>query len=125
MQLPESDEEYLKQKAYVWELIPVGQEACLVIKGYPVSSEIYDRAVTDVMIRIPAQYNNAALDMFYADPPLKLKNGSYPNRADYFENHAGRQWQRFSRHFPSPWRPGVDGLPTLLTFVHRELQQKT
>jgi hypothetical protein len=124
MQLPEEDEEYLRQKGYDWQLVPVGNEGCLVLKGYPVSADTYDRSSTDVMIRIPAQYNNAALDMFYCDPPLKLKSGGYPQAADHFENHIDRRWQRFSRHFPSPWRAGVDGIATLLTFVHRELQAK-
>ena len=124
MQLPEEDEEYLRQKGYAWELIPVGSEGFLVLKNVAVSADVYDRSTTDVMIRIPAQYNNAALDMFYCEPPLKLKSGGYPDRADHFEDHIARHWQRFSRHFPVPWRPGVDGLPTLLTFVQRELSRK-
>ena len=54
MQLPEEDEEYLGEKGFDWELIPVENEGCLILKNYPVSSCIYDRASTDVMIRIPA-----------------------------------------------------------------------
>ena len=123
MRLLEEDEDYLKEKKYAWELLPEGDGACLVIKGFPVSSQVYDRAQTDLMIRIPAQYNNAGLDMFYADPPLRLKaSNTFPDRADHFEDHCNRNWQRFSRHFP--WRSGVDGLPTMLAFVHRELVRK-
>ncbi len=123
MQLPESDEDYLRAKGYQYELVAVGDEGLLVIKDYPVSGDIYNCASTNLMIRIPAQYNNAALDMFYCEPELRLKaNNTYPEAAGHFEEHAGRRWQRFSRHFPTPWRPGVDGLPTLLTFVYRELQ---
>lgn len=125
MRLPEDDEEYLRTKGYTWELVSEGDGACLILKGYPVSPELYDRASTDLMIRIPAQYNNAALDMFYCDPPLKLRNGSYPAAAETVEDHVNRRWQRFSRHFPTPWRAGVDGLPTLLTFAHRELSRRT
>lgn len=121
MRLPDDDEEYLRTKGFEWELVPNGDGACLVLKRYGVSEALYDRANTDLMVRIPAQYNNAALDMFYCDPPLKLRNGSYPQAADQFEEHAGRRWQRFSRHFQTPWRAGIDGLPTLLTFAHREL----
>ena len=68
MRLPEDDEEYLRTKGYTWELVPEGDGACLILQGYPVSPELYDRAITDLMVRIPAQYNNAALDMFYCDP---------------------------------------------------------
>lgn len=124
MRLPEDDEGYLRHKGFDWELLPVGEEGCLVLKDYAVSASMYDRATTDVLIRIPAQYNNAALDMFYCDPPLKLQSGAYPDRADHFETHIGRNWQRFSRHFPTPWRAGVDSLPTLLTFVQRELHRQ-
>lgn len=121
MNLPEDDEDYLREKEFVWELLPNGDGACLVVKNYPVNGDQFDRSATDLMIRIPAQYNNAALDMFYADPPLRLKSGAYPPAAEHFETHSGRNWQRFSRHFNTPWRAGVDGLPTMLTFVHREL----
>lgn len=124
MQLPEEDEEYLRQKGFDWELIPVGDEGCLILRNYPVSNALYDRPTTHVMIRIPAQYNNAALDMFYCEPHLKLSGGAYPQAADHFEDHIGRKWQRFSRHFPTPWRAGVDGVPTLLTFVQRELHPR-
>lgn len=126
MQLPESDEEYLRTKGYEYELVPVGNEGCLIIKNYPVSEALYDCSSVDLMIRIPAQYNNAALDMFYCDPELRLKaSGEYPHRAKVFKEHVGRRWQRFSRHFPTPWQPGVDGLPKLLTFAQRELNPST
>lgn len=119
--LLEDDEAYLREKGYRYGLVPDSGGACLVIEDYPVNPARYDRSATTLMVRIPDGYNNAALDMFYVDPPLRLRNGEYPDRASSFEMHGGRQWQRFSRHLPV-WRPGVDGLPTMLTFVHRELQ---
>ena len=125
MRLPEGDENYLNNKGHAWELVPDGSGACLVFKDYVVSTERYDRSKTDLMIRIPAGYNNAGLDMFYVDPPLKLKNtNTYPKAAEVFETHAGRTWQRFSRHLPAAWRAGVDGLPMFLALVQRELQAK-
>jgi len=122
MRLPEDDENYLNEKGFDWELQPDGQWGILVIKGYPISGVKYDRKNTDLMIRIPPQYNNAALDMFYADPPVQLKNGGFPNRADQFENHGGHRWQRFSRHLSKPWRPGIDSLPGFLSLISREIQ---
>jgi hypothetical protein len=78
------------------------------------------------MIRIPAQYNIAGLDMFYVSPELKLRStGSYPEAASHFENHAGRNWQRFSRHLiTTPWRAGVDGLRVFMSLIQKELQAK-
>jgi hypothetical protein len=124
VQLPEDDERYLAEKGCAWELRPDGEGACLVVSDYEVSAAMYDRERTNLMIRIPAQYNLAGLDMFYVDPPLRLRaTGAFPQAAEQTETHCGVQWQRFSRHLQSPWRPGVDGLPTLLAHVSRELQQ--
>jgi hypothetical protein len=125
MDLPEDDEDFLNSKGHAWQLVPDGAGALLILSGYPVSEAVFDRAAVDLMIRIPAQYNMAGLDMFYVDPPLKLKNGGgYPNKADTFENHNSRSWQRFSRHFPTPWRAGVDGLRNFFPHIQQELQAK-
>jgi hypothetical protein len=124
MQLLEEDESFLKGKGYAYELLPDGENACLVIKGYPVSSSKYDRDVVDLLICIPKGYNDAKLDNFYVDPPVRLKaTGQHPHAADVFEDHAGRKWQRFSRHLPQ-WRAGIDTLQNFLPIVHQELQDK-
>lgn len=122
MRLPESDEHYLNDKGFKWALLPDGNGACLVLSDYELAGK-FEPAQTDLMIRVPDQYNVAALDMFYADPPVRLRgSGQYPPSADVFEEHGGRRWQRFSRHLPTPWRPGVDGLPMFLTLIEKELR---
>jgi len=125
MRLPENDEIYLNNKGYQWQLIPGGSEAFLVINEFPLAAEIFDRGNTDLMIRIPAQYNMAGLDMYYVAPEIKLKaTGAYPQAADHFETHCDRRWQRFSRHLTTAWRAGVDGLPMYLALIQKELQAK-
>jgi hypothetical protein len=63
----------------------------------------------------------AKLDMFYVDPPLRLRSTSaYPAAADAFETHADRKWQRFSRHFA--WKAGVDDIRTMLGIIAAELR---
>lgn len=122
MHLPEADERYLNDKGHKWQLIPDGNAACLVISDFPISIQVFDHQSVDLMIRIPAQYNIAGLDMFYVDPEIKLRaTGLHPNCADVFENCAGRRWQRFSRHLNTPWRPGVDGLPMFMALISKEL----
>lgn len=120
--LPEIDELYLSEKGLKWTMPAKGY---LVLEQVHVSSEKYDRSSVDVMIQIPTGYPIAALDMFYVHPELKLKSGGHPFKADTFEIHCGRNWQRFSRHLSAqPWRPGVDGLKNFLVLVMGELQGK-
>lgn len=120
--LPEVDEHYLVEKGHKWEVVKGSDCLYLILRGVPVASSKYSRSTTDVMIRIPFGYPMAALDMFYVDPPLQMASGGYPQRADHFEEHCGRRWQRFSRHLPTAWRPGVDGLRGFLALVFAELQ---
>lgn len=123
MRLPEDDETYLNDKGYRWSMLAAADGGCLVLADYDIAP-VFDRERTDVMIRIPGGYNMAALDMFYVDPALRLKgSGAFPQAADHFEEHAGRRWQRFSRHLPSPWRPGIDGIPMFLSLISKELRR--
>jgi hypothetical protein len=125
MNLPEDDELFLEQKEVKWRLVEgQGGRGLLLIPEYAVNAGKYDRDSTDLLIHIPPQYNMAQLDMWYVDPPLKLKsNGDFPDRAATMENYLDRTWQRFSRHLPSgAWRSGIDGLPMFFTFINRELR---
>jgi len=124
MNLPEDDDEFLRGKGFDWSLVPDGDGGLLVVRNHPVNRAKYDREVTDLMIRIPAQYNMAKLDMWYVDPPLRLLGSNqYPHQAATFEAHGGRTWQRFSRHLPDGvWRAGIDGLPMFFTFINAEFK---
>ena len=124
MHLPEADETYLNDKGYTWKLLPDSNGGFLILEGFPVCESTYERAATDLLIRIPAGYNDAGLDMFWVDPPLTLRSGGYPQAADLFEEYAGRRWQRFSRHLGG-WRAGIDGLPMFLALIQDELQARS
>ena len=64
MRLPEDDEVYLNSKGYRWDLLPDPSGALLVVRGFAVDPETYDRDACDLMVRIPAQYNIAGLDWY-------------------------------------------------------------
>lgn len=122
MKLPSTDQEFLNRRFQAsWATTASGSEGLLVIKNLAVNSAKYDRGTVDLLIRVPAGYPMVALDMFYVDPPLQLLGGGRPPQADQFESHGGRQWQRFSRHLKTPWRPGVDSLKTFMAPVLLEL----
>lgn len=124
MQLLEADEAFLNEKGYKYQLVADGEMGCLIITEYALAPGKYDQDVVDLLLCIPKGYNDAKLDNFYVDPPLRLKaTGQHPPNADHFEDHAKRKWQRFSRHLPQ-WRAGIDTLQNFLPFVHRELRDK-
>ena len=124
MQLPEEDERYLTEKGFDWALEPDGTGALLLLRNYPVDDTRFNCTSATIMVRIPPQYPLAALDMFYADPPIKLLSGAFPQAAEHHEAHGGRTWQRFSRHLTVPWRPNIDGLASFLSIVSRELRPR-
>lgn len=124
MQLLKADEQYLKNKGYSYELVPEGEGGCLIIKAFPLSPGKYLRDIVDLLIYIPKGYNDAVLDNYYVAPELRLKaNNQYPPNTEHFEDHAGRRWQRFSRHIAN-WRMGIDTLKSFMTHIYRELQDK-
>lgn len=72
---------------------------------------------------IPNGYPMAAMDMFWVEPALRLRDGREPDRASS-ETHLGRTWQRFSWHYSHPqvaWRMGESSLLTHLRFCQTRL----
>ncbi len=125
MQLPEDDQQFLNGHGYNWTVHPDGgQGGLLVIKGFDVSGGGFSPSATDLMIRIPAQYNMAQLDMWYCDPPIRIAaTGQFAAASEVTEQHLNRAWQRFSRHLISgSWHPGVDNLRSFMPLIWRELQ---
>jgi hypothetical protein len=64
------------------------------------------------------------LDMFWTSPEVKLVKGGIPDRTiSNQENRFEKKWQRWSRHYTNPWRPGVDGLRNFIQSIHTELRK--
>jgi hypothetical protein len=124
MSLPEDDERYLTEKGFDWVTVPNGNGIHLIIRGYPLDTSRYDRDATDIMLIIPSGYPQSPLDMFYADPWIKLRTGADPPQASVVIEAGPRRWQRFSRHLPQPWRVGIDGLHVFLAMIAAELQPR-
>src|SRR5262245_863150 len=120
--LPEFDREFLDEKGYYWEVIKEGGELHLIIRGWPIPNH-YSPNVADLMIIVPAGYPNSKLDMFWTYPDVKLKNGSWPAQSQHHHAYHGRSWQRWSRHFQQPWRPGIDSIRSYLATVRVELDK--
>lgn len=121
--LPADDLEYLTTKAIPFEEVEDGGKKGVILKARPLPDGRFDTASADVLIILPGGYPDAAPNMFHVLPWVKLKNGGrYPNKADKAVTFAGQRWQRWSRH-NSEWRPGVDGIWTMLKRVEDALEK--
>lgn len=121
--LPPADRSFLEGRAISYEVLAEGGQAAVVLKSYKVPAGKFDHDATDILILLPAGYPDALVDMFYCAPWLRLAAADrYPNAADVPHDFAGRTWQRWSRH-NSDWRPGIDGIHTVIARVDRALAE--
>lgn len=100
-----------------------GVNRYLVVPDFRLPDHWSVPAVT-LLAMVPNGYPMAAMDMFWVDPILKLRDGREPGAANSFEVYLGKQWQRFSWHYSNPqvaWRPGQSTLLTHLRFCQVRL----
>jgi hypothetical protein len=119
--LPEIDIEFLDDKCYNFDIEEVGGNLRLILHEFELP-EFYLPRKVDLLIKIPAGYPNASLDMFYTKPEVRLaSNNNRPTTADVYEPDTP-DWQRWSRH-NAQWRSGVDNLRTYLAAIRAELSK--
>jgi hypothetical protein len=119
--LPDADRKYLDDHGLAHRLLTQGAQVGLVIEGFPLPAGKYDRDRTDLLIILPGGYPDACPDMFFTDPWIRLKSGRFPDRADQAHQFGGKSWQRWSRH-NGTWRPGVDGLHTMIARARHAIE---
>lgn len=120
--LPARDREYLAEKGITYEEVVDGGQRGVILRQYPLPAGLFDTAEADLLILIPTGYPDVPPDMFYMLPWVKLSgNNALPRCADQPHPFAGQTWQRWSRH-NSEWRPGVDGIWSMLKRVDHALE---
>ncbi|MHB1214223.1 MAG: multiubiquitin domain-containing protein [Thiobacillus sp.] len=123
MGLPEADQRYLDSHGITAEMISDGPHTGVVLKQMLVPAEKFNHLATDLLVILPPGYPDIAPDMFFCDPWLTLVSaGRYPTCADRPHEFLGRNWQRWSRH-NSSWRPGIDGLHTMIKRIEHALAE--
>ncbi len=121
--LPAKDREYLKSKGIDYAEHEEGGHKGIILKARPLPTGRFDAQQVDILILLPAGYPDAAPDMFYLSPWVKLANGGrYPRKADQPFQFMSQTWQRWSRH-NKEWRSGADGIWTMLKRVEFALEQ--
>ena len=120
--LPTMDRTYLEDHAIDYELVSDGSQVGVVLKDVPLPEGKFDHEKADLLILLPGGYPDACPDMFFTITWVRLADGGrYPNCADVPHMFGGKQWQRWSRH-SGAWRPGVDGLHTMIARARHAIE---
>lgn len=120
--LPMKCRRYLTERDITFEEIEDGGKKAVILRGISLPPGRFDTSVADILILLPGGYPDNPPDMFHALPWLRLvPSNQYPNAADQPVNFSGQKWQRWSRH-NNTWRPGVDGIWTMLKRVETALK---
>ena len=120
--LPAEDRAYLHEQGIAFEEFDEGGAKAVIFKARNLPTDRFDTQSVDILILLPPAYPDAAPDMFYLTPWVRLaSNNQYPKAADQPYGFLGLNWQRWSRH-NNEWRPGVDGIWTMIRRIERALE---
>jgi hypothetical protein len=123
MSIPEPELESLRGDGLEYSIVPEGNMTCLVVQRFGLPAG-YNRTESDLLLRLPAGFPDVPPDMWWFDPPVLRADGSRVPATEAVENHLGRSWQRWSRHFNAgQWRPGLDCLESFLALIRKELSR--
>ena len=123
MTLPDTDAQYLADRGLDHEIASEAGMTCIVIRGWALPSG-FDRATADLLLRLSPGYPDVHPDMWWFDPAIRLANGSALPATEVVEQHLGRTWQRWSRHFNGgQWQSGIDGLESYLALIRQDLER--
>lgn len=120
--LPEIDRDFLAEKNLKYIVMQLGADTHVIVKDFDFPAAYMPRKA-NLMFILPAGYPNANLDMFWTEPVVKLANGNWPVNANQHALYGGVSWQRWSRHFQTAWRQGVDNLRTFVATIRKELSR--
>lgn len=108
------------------ELTEASGQCYAIVSGVEAPSPPWDRTAYDLLIAIPAAYDDAALDAFYLGLPYTFKGGTHPRVQGGVIEVNSHRWQLVSWHYPDgrPWRRAQDDLETHILhckgfFFHR------
>ena len=120
--LPRRCRQYLTEKGLSFREPYANGVAAVIIDPWKLPPGQYDHDQVALLLLLPDGYPDAAPDMFYVHPWIKVQGSpDWPNAAAAGYSFLDRGWQRWSRHW-SDWRPGVDGIQAWLLKVRHALE---
>jgi hypothetical protein len=122
--IPEEDVAFLSEKGYSFDILKNGNDVLVTLHKFPLP-DVYEPNIVDLRVVLGPGYPNANPDMFWTSPWVKLKTtGADPQNSSEAAAYPDGQWQRWSRHYESGWRPGIDGLRAFLASIRSELNRQ-
>ncbi len=119
--LPSKDQAFLAGQGYDFDVVVEGGTTGIVLKSVVLPVGKFNSQMADILILLPTGYPDCPPDMFYVSPKLTLAStGLLPKACEVEHHFGGRAWQRWSRHSDA-WRPGIDGLRTMVARVQTAL----
>jgi len=123
MSLPQADLACLSERNTQFQVTTEANMTCVVLTGYVLPAG-YDQTQSDLLLRLNPGYPDVPPDMWWFSPAVKLASGRTVPATESTEQHIGRMWQRWSRHFnQGQWKSGVDCLETFLALIRKELER--
>lgn len=123
MSLPANDLACLEARGLKHTISTEANMVCIVLHDYELPPG-YDRARADLLLRLQPGFPDLPPDMWWFDPAVRRADGQKIPATDVTEQHLGRTWQRWSRHFSGgQWKSGTDSLESFLALIRRELER--
>lgn len=96
----------------------------LMVPNFPVPEGFTPRA-TQLLIKLPPQFPDAAPDMFWVSPHVRVEPGNGAPQGTSTEILLGGEWQRFSWHLlPGAWKAGSSTLRDYLRCVRARFEKR-
>ena len=129
--LPEDDVAFLRDRYPEHAVRRVGDETHVLLKEFEFP-DAYTPRRSNLLLRLPSGYPDAAPDMFWTRPDVTLLTGVMPAACSHrevpgsgpgSEVYEGIPWQRWSRHFQGGWIIGRHGLRFFVQTIIQELKK--
>ncbi len=96
----------------------------LLVPHFPLPDGFLPRT-TQLLIKLPPQFPDAAPDMFWVSPHLRVESGNGAPQGTSMEVLLGAEWQRFSWHLqPGAWRAGTSTLRDYMRCVRARFEKR-
>jgi len=97
----------------------LGNQLLVIVEKCALPKGLYTAEQADLLLITDFQYPHSAMDMFWLEEGVTLRDGRIPGYCSAIESYGDRRWRRWSWHRNGRWTPGVDDLLSHFAFVQQ------